>query len=100
MSGAKIKTTFGVAAKPAAPDIKTRTELDRLKARLSKPSPQMQLTPKGPIRGQVNAMERFRNQSRLGQLKHALDKSKGEMERGFAINSNRGRAKADFDRSR
>ncbi len=94
------KPVFERSAMPAAIDIKTRAELDKLRAHRPKPAPQKQLTPKGQLLSQVNALERYRNQSRIAQLQHSLNERRNAIERGFSLGSQKGRAKADFGRDR
>lgn len=100
MSAPKSAVQFGAAARPAAPDIKTRYELDRLKSQRTKPAPQMQLTPKGPIRTQVHAAENTKRQSRIGQLKTALEKARAEASQQYGLNSRAGLVRAGFEKSR
>lgn len=100
MSGLKPAGQFGAAVRPAAPDIKTRTELDRLKAQQAKPTQQMQLTPKGPLKTRVHAAENAKRQSRIGQLKTALEKARAEASQQYRLKSRAGLARVGFEKSR
>lgn len=78
------KTVFEAAAQRPRPDIKTRTELDRLKAQRAKPAPQMQLTPNGPLRRVVHDTERQKKNARIAKLTARLSAEKGRPTRDFA----------------
>ena len=97
-----VRARFTAHSQAPAPDIKTRSELDKLKAERAKakPQPQRQLTPKGPIRTQVHSAEASKSHARLGQLKAALEHARHDAERQFALNARAGLAKAQFDKGR
>lgn len=92
--------SFAQAAPKPTPDIKTRAELDQLKAQRPKPEPQMQLTPKGPDRASVDAQVRNKQASRLAEVKQTLNDRQRAVERNFAKSANTGRARAGFEQSR
>ena len=97
-----VRARFTAKSQVPAPDIKTRSELDKLKAERSraKPQPQRQLTPKGPIRTQVHSAEASKSNARLGQLKAALEHARQEAARQYSLSSRAGYAKAQFDKGR
>lgn len=97
-----INNGFNAKSTRPAPDIKTRGELDKLKAERAREKPQarMQLTPNGHIRTQVHTLEAAKRNARVGQLKAALEQARQEAGRQFSVKSISGKAKADFGQGR
>ena len=94
-----VKDGFNKAA--PRPPIKTlQHRIDELKARRPTPKPQRQLAPGGQVQTMVQKREVIRHEQRIQIMTSTNTRLKQMVKRDFSRDSNRGRAKAAFDRSR
>lgn len=83
----------------AYPDISTRAEARQLQARLA-PKQQLQLTPTGSVRSEVDRQMFTSTQARLNHLRGSLEGARAKLHRARTAANMQGGKKVEIDRGR
>ena len=87
-------------ASDAGREIVSRGELNGLHARMSRLSPELELTPGGSTEKRVNALEELHMMRRAHYIRHRLTELEGKASTEFVFAKLNAKSRHDFERSR